>query len=80
MHLCPSEHADRLCGSSQTHLGTSMPSGGGHIIRALERGFSPLQHSGNAHVRAMTMARYQFIIFVTRDASEAALVRQPEIM
>ncbi|NHB76682.1 hypothetical protein G8O29_07990 [Rhodobacter sp. M37P] len=25
-----------LCGSSQTHLGTSMPSGGGHIIRAVE--------------------------------------------
>ena len=23
-----------LCGSSQTHLGTSMPSGGGQIIRA----------------------------------------------
>ena len=23
-----------LCGSSQTHLGTPMPSGGGHIIRA----------------------------------------------
>ncbi|MFC6499114.1 hypothetical protein ACFP8Z_16345 [Gemmobacter lanyuensis] len=23
-----------LCGSSQTHLGTSMPSGGGHIINA----------------------------------------------
>tara|TARA_R110002124_G_scaffold276871_2_gene447842 strand:- start:2606 stop:3406 length:801 start_codon:yes stop_codon:yes gene_type:complete len=23
-----------LCGSSQTHLGTSMPSGGGHIIKA----------------------------------------------
>jgi hypothetical protein len=25
------------CGSSQTHLGTSMLSGGGHIIRALIR-------------------------------------------
>jgi hypothetical protein len=24
-----------LCGSSQTHLGTEMPSGGGHIIRAV---------------------------------------------
>jgi len=23
-----------LCGSSQTHLGTLMPSGGGHIIKA----------------------------------------------
>ncbi|MDU8913989.1 hypothetical protein [Aestuariicoccus sp. MJ-SS9] len=23
-----------LCGSSQTHLGTQMPSGGGHIIKA----------------------------------------------
>jgi hypothetical protein len=23
-----------LCGSSQTHLGTEMPSGGGHIIKA----------------------------------------------
>jgi hypothetical protein len=23
-----------LCGSSQTHLGTKMPSGGGHIINA----------------------------------------------
>jgi hypothetical protein len=26
-----------LCGSSQTHLGTSMPSGGGHIINAPSR-------------------------------------------
>lgn len=26
-----------LCGSSQTHLGTLMPSGGGHIIRATGR-------------------------------------------
>jgi len=25
-----------LCGSSQTHLGTQMPSGGGYIIRARE--------------------------------------------
>jgi len=27
-----------LCGSSQTHLGTEMPSGGGHIIRAPKKG------------------------------------------
>jgi hypothetical protein len=26
-----------LCGSSQTHLGTEMPSGGGHIIKAAVR-------------------------------------------
>ena len=25
-----------LCGSTQTHLGTSMPSGGGHIISPLQ--------------------------------------------
>jgi hypothetical protein len=25
-----------LCGSSQTHPGTAMPSGGGHIIKAMQ--------------------------------------------
>lgn len=30
-----------LCGSSQTHLGTLMPSGGGHIINAPHQRHSP---------------------------------------
>jgi len=34
-----------LYGSSQTHLGTSMPSGGGHIIRAHGR-FLPIRVTG----------------------------------
>ena len=37
----PESRSGWLCGSSQTHRGTSMPSGGGHIIRARCRRSAP---------------------------------------
>lgn len=42
-----------LCGSLQAHLGTHLPSGGGHTIKAL-----PLdKHTRNADILLMTVFR-----------------------